>query len=316
MDLNKDKIEPIRDAFGRALVKFAKIYPQVAVFSCDLFSATKTEEFKKKYPDRFFECGIAESNALSQAAGYAMEGGRPFVASFAHFLTAMYLPITQSIMQNEAPVVIVGSHPGLAIGEDGPTQMGLRDIAVMKVFPPIEIIEPVDSNETEQVVEYLAKTRNPAYLRIGRAPVPQLTSEDYKFRIGKGNVLREGNDAVIFATGYTVSTSLQAAEELKKEKGVDITIVNMSSIKPYDKELVLKLAKKTGNVFVVQDHYIHGGLGDFIARDLLENDIAARCKIWGVTDMAQTGSREELYAHYMLDKNGIKLKLLEFLKIK
>lgn len=314
MDL--EKIEPIRDAFGRAIVKVAEKYPQVAVFSCDLFTATKTDEFKKAYPNRFFECGIAESNAISQAAGYAMEGGRPFLASFSHFLTAMYLPITQSVMQNCAPVVLVGSHPGLAIGEDGPTQMGLRDIAVMKVFPAVEIIEPVDTNETEQVIEYLAKTKNPAYLRIGRAPVPQLTSKDYKFRIGKGNVLKDGKDAVIFASGYPVSTSLEAAQELKKEKGIDIAVVNMSSIKPYDKELVLNLAEKTGKVFVVQDHYIHGGLGDFIARDLIENGVKAVCKIWGVTDMAQCGSRKELYERYMLDKDGIKLKLLEFLNIK
>ena len=313
--MNIEKIEPIRDAFGRALVKVAKTYPQVSVFSCDLFTATKIDEFKKTYPNRFFECGIAESNAISQAAGYAMEGGRPFLASFAHFLTAMYLPITQSVMQKDAPVVLVGSHPGLAIGEDGPTQMGMRDIAVMKVFPKVEIIEPVDANETEQVVEYLAKTRNPAYLRIGRAPVPQLTSKDYKFRIGKGNVLKDGKDAVIIASGYPVSTSLEAAQELQKEKGLDIAVINMSSIKPYDKELVFNFAKKTGNVFIVQDHYIHGGLGDFIARDLLENDIKARLKIWGVTDMAQCGSRKELYELYKLDKDGIKSKLLEFLKI-
>jgi len=309
----EDKIEPVREAFGRALIKVAKKYSEVAVFSCDLFSATRTEKFKKTYPNRFFECGIAESNAISQAAGYALEGGRPFVVSFAHFLTAMYLPITQSVMQNEASVVLVGSHPGLAIGMDGPTQMGLRDIAVMKVFSPIEIIEPLDSSETEQVVEYLAKTRNPTYLRIGRAPVPQLTSKNYKFKIGKGNVLREGSDAVIVASGFTISTSLEAAKELKKEKGLDVAVVNMSSIKPYDKKLVMKLAKKTGKVFVVQDHYIHGGLGDFITRDLLENDIKVKCKIWGVTDMAQSGSRRELYERYMLDKDGIKKKVMEWL---
>ena len=192
--------------------------------------------------------------------------------------------------------------------------MGMRDIAVMKVFPNVEIIEPVDTNETEQVVEYLAKTRNIAYLRIGRAPVPQLTSKDYKFRIGKGNLLKDGKDAVIVASGYPVSTSLQAANELKSEKGIDIAVINMSSIKPYDKKLVLKMTEKTGNVFVVQDHYIHGGIADFIARDLLENGTKTRLKVWGVTDMAQCGSRKELYEHYMLDSNGIKLKLLEFLK--
>lgn len=314
--MDEKKLEATRESFGRAMVKIGREHPEVAVFSCDLFIPTRTEAFKKAYPHRFYELGIAESNAISQAAGYALEGGRPFVCSFGHFLTAMYLPITQSVMQNEAPVVLVGSHAGLAIGKDGPTQMGLRDIGVMKLFPPVEIIEPVDSNEMEQVVEYIAKNRKPTYLRIGRQPVPQVTSEDYKFSIGKGNILKEGKDVVVFATGLLVSVALQAANELEKERDIDIGVVNMSSIKPYDYDLVFNLAERVEKMFTVQDHYIHGGLGDFISKQLVENGLNVKHKVWGVTDMAQGGSPEDLYAIYMLDKNGIKRKLLEFLEIK
>jgi len=308
------KLEATRDAFGKAIVKVASRNPSVSVFGCDLYVATKTDEFKKTYPDRYFECGIAESNAISQAAGYALEGGRPFVVSFGHFLTAMYLPITQSVMQNNSPVVLTGTHSGLAIGKDGPTQMGLRDIGVMRLFPNVEILEPVDTNETEQIVEYLANSRSPAYLRIGRQPVPQVTSENYKFALGKGNILRIGNDLSVIATGGVVGSSLQAADELKEEKGIDATVVNMSSIKPYDRDLVLELAEDTGKIFTVQDHYIDGGLGDFIAKDLVDNGVTARQRNWGVTDFAQSASPEDLYARYMLDKNGIKRKILEFVE--
>src|SRR3990172_206034 len=239
------KLEATRDAFGKAIVKVASRNPSVSVFGCDLYVATKTDEFKKTYPDRYFECGIAESNAISQAAGYALEGGRPFVASFGHFLTGMYLPITQSVMQNNSPVVLTGTHSGLAIGKDGPTQMGLRDIGVMRLFPNVEIIEPVDAFETEQVVEYLADSRKPAYLRIGRYPVPRVTPDDHKFQIGKGNVLRDGNDAAIFASGSTVYPSLAASEELADEKNLGIAVINMSSLKPHDADLIRKMGNKT-----------------------------------------------------------------------
>ena len=257
---------PIRESFGSALVKTAERRPDIAVFGCDLNSAVKTDKFKKTYPERYFECGIAESNAVSQAAGYALEGGRPFVASFGHFLTGMYLPITQSVMQNNAPVVLVGSHPGLSIGKDGPTQMGLRDIGVMRLFPNVEIIEPVDAFETEQVVEYLADSRKPAYLRIGRFPVPRVTPDDHKFQIGKGNVLRDGNDAAIFASGSTVYPSLAASEELADEKNLGIAVINMSSLKPHDADLIRKMGNKTGRMLTVQDHYIDGGLADLVSK--------------------------------------------------
>jgi len=300
-----------RDWFGDELVKIGKKYEQVVVVNCDLGEATKTLKFRDSFPERFFECGIAEANTIGVACGMAQEGYRPILASFGHFLTGKYLEIFQSVGLNNSGVVLVGTHAGLAIGKDGPTQMGLRDLALMRTIHNLEILHPVDGFETRQMMDYIASHQRPTYLRLCRQPLEEVHSESYKFNFGEPDVLSNGKDVVIFSMGGTIPVLLDSLPFLK-EKRIDPTIVNVSSL-PVNTENIKKIVSEIGQVFVVEDHFIKGGLADEIARILLEMEENIIFTSKGVADYGQAASPADLYERYQLDTPGIVNHLRKFL---
>jgi len=303
-----------RDAFGEVLLELGNINDRVMVVDCDLREPTRTKKFGEEFPERAIQCGISEANGIGIAAGLALEGYRPFISSFSHFITGKYLEITQSIAYNQAGVIIVGTHAGLAIGKDGPTQMGLRDTGIMRLLHGMRIVQPVDWEETVQAVKYLANQSFPAYLRLGRQPVPNLNSGDYNFEFGKGVVLRDGekSDSIsLFATGGVVSTTLEAAEVLGGE-GISTNVINMHTLNPIDEEIILRYAKESKGIFAVDDHYIKGGLGSIVSEVTAAKGIPVPVYSWGVTDFGQSGSPEDLYRRYKLDKEGLVKKIKEF----
>jgi transketolase len=302
-----------RDWFGDALVELADDHDEVVVVDCDLASATRTSRFAERYPDRFVECGIAEANAIGIAAGLAQEGYRPFVASFAHFITGKYLEIFQSIGLNGAGVVVVGTHAGLAIGQDGPTQMGLRDLALMRTLPNVEILQPADGHETRQMLEHLVSHRRPSYLRLCRQPQREIHAGDHRFTPGQPAVVHRGTHVAVFTMGGMLAVVLDAVDELAREGGVHPTVVNASSL-PLDRAAVERIARAHGSVFVVEDHAGIGGLGDEIARIVARMPDDVRFDAWGVADYAQTGTPSELYARYQLDTAGVAHRLTMFLR--
>jgi transketolase len=287
-----------RDWFGAALVEVAREYDHLVVVNCDLGTATRTHAFREEFPDRFFECGIAEANAIGIAAGLAQEGYRPFVASFGHFLTGKFLEIFQSVGLNDAGVVLVGTHAGLAIGRDGPTQMGLRDVALMRTLPNVEVLQPADGVETRQMLGYLATGQRPAYLRLCRQSSPEVHGAGYRFRFGQPHVVRTGGDVAVFAMGGTIPVALDAAT------GSDATVVNVSSL-PVDTGAVAAIARAHRVVVVVEDHYRVGGLADEVGRILLSMPERPRFEVVAVPDYGQAAPPEELYRRYGLDAAGV-----------
>ncbi|GGO14475.1 transketolase [Microbispora rosea subsp. aerata] len=300
-----------RDWFGEALVEVAERYDDVVVVNCDLGSATKTHGFKKSFPERFYECGIAEANSIGVAAGLAQEGYRPFVASFGHFLSGKYLEIFQSVGLNDSGVVLVGTHAGLAIGKDGPTQMGLRDLALMRTIHNMRILHPADGIETRAMLYYIVENRCPIYLRLCRQPQREIHDPGYRFRFGWPDVVREGERIVLFTMGGMVEVLLDALDELS-EHGIDPTIVNVSSL-PVDRAAIARLARQHSYAFVVEDHFIKGGLADEIARIILDMEEKVRLGVWGVADYGQAGSPADLYERYQLNAHGVASRVREFL---
>ncbi|TDB89165.1 transketolase family protein [Micromonospora fluostatini] len=302
-----------RDWFGDALAAVGTSHDKVVVVNCDLASATKTSVFKERFPDRFLEVGIAEANGIGVAAGLAQEGFRPFVASFGHFLTGKFLEIFQSVGLNDAGVVLVGTHAGLAIGKDGPTQMGLRDLALMRTLPNLEILQPADGVETRQMLAYLVGHDRPSYLRLCRQPQREVHDEHYRFRFGQPDVVRDGADVVVFTMGGMVAVVLDAAEALAG-RGVRATVVNASSL-PLDTAAAGDLVARHEHVFVVEDHFVKGGLIDEVGRIVLHRGRPVRFGSWGVGDYGQAGSPADLYRRYDLDAEGVASRIAAFLHL-
>lgn len=299
-----------RDWFGEVLAEVGEQHEEVVVVNCDLGSATKTLAFAERFPERFFECGIAEANAIGIAAGLAQEGFRPFVASFGHFLTGKYLEVFQSVGLNGAGVVLVGTHAGLAIGKDGPTQMGLRDLGVMRTLPNVEVLHPVDGEETRQVLDYLVGGDHPSYLRLCRQPQREIHDRGYRFRFGQPDVLRRGTDVAVFSMGGMLEVLMGAADELA-EQGIDPTVVNISSL-PVDPGGVREIAGTHPAVYVVEDHHSVGGVADEIGRILLSMSEPPPVRFWGVPDYGQAAAPADLYARYRLDQSGVVEQLKSF----
>jgi transketolase len=270
--------------------------------------------FAEKFPDRFFEMGIQEANMIGAGAGLALSGKIPFVCSFACFVTGRYDTIRISVAYSQAPVRIVGTHAGIGIGEDGNSQMGLEDIGLMRGLPHMTVIQPADEIETKEAIKYLANGHNgPAYIRLTRQKLDDVNPPDYKFELGKGHVLREGSHVTCIASGGTVGGALKAAEALNGE-GIDVRVVNLSSIKPIDVNLIVKCAKETGKIFTVEDHNVIGGMGSAVCEVVAEHS-PAPVKRWGLPDVfGESGSPEALYAKYELDAAGIAKQLRAFLK--
>ncbi|MBO5564534.1 MAG: transketolase family protein [Lachnospiraceae bacterium] len=259
---------PTRDSYGAALAEAAKDYPNLIVMDADLSCATKTEEFAKVCPERFFNAGIAEANMVCVAAGLAAAGMIPFVSSFAMFTAGRaFEQIRNSVAYPKLNVKIGATHAGISVGEDGASHQCIEDIALMRVLPNMTVLSPSDDIEARACVKAALDLDGPVYLRLGRAAVPVINGADYHFEIGKGQLLKEGKDVTIVATGLLVSICLEAAELLKNE-GIDAEVINICSIKPLDEELILASAAKTGRVVTAEEHLIAGGLGGAVAEVL------------------------------------------------
>jgi transketolase len=301
-------VKATRDWFGEALVAIAEANDKVVVVNCDLATATRTQKFKLMFPDRFVECGIAEANAISVAAGLAQEGFRPFVASFAHFLTGKFLEIFQSVALNDAGVVLVGTHAGLAIGKDGPSQMGLRDLAVMRSLHNVQIMQPADGQETREMLRYLAASTVPAYLRLCRQPTREVHCEDYEFAFGRADIVRRGSGPVVFTMGGMVPVVLDAVDALPA--AARPSVVNVSSLPATPGDVLAVLAGSSGDVLVVEDHFTKGGLTDEIARIVAGRSGVSSFESISITDFGQAGDPDELYERYRLDQASLAQRFL------
>ena len=260
-----------RDSYGNALAQLGTEHPEVVVLDADLAAATKTGTFKKAHPERFIDCGIAESNMIGVAAGLAAAGKVPFASSFAMFAAGRaFEQIRNSIAYPNLNVKIGATHAGISVGEDGATHQCLEDIGTMRTIPGMTIINPADAVEARAAVEAAINFNGPVYMRFGRLAVPVIFDDDYKFEVGKGVELREGNDVTIVATGLMVNEALEAHELLKNE-GINARVINIHTIKPLDNDIILKAAKETGAVVTAEEHSVIGGLGGAVSELLSEN---------------------------------------------
>ncbi|MDI3310790.1 MAG: transketolase family protein [Thermoanaerobacterium sp.] len=294
-----------REAYGKALVELGEKNKNVVVLDADLSKSTKTAEFQKAYPDRFFNIGISEQDMMGTAAGLATCGKIPFASSFAIFATGRaYEQIRNSIGYPKLNVKIAATHAGITVGEDGATHQSIEDISLMRGIPNMVVINPSDAEETRQAILAAAEHYGPVYIRLGRMAVPDIHDKNYKFELGKGEIIREGKDIAIIATGIMVSIALEAADKLKEE-GINATVVNMHTIKPIDRELIVKVAKQTGKVVTAEEHSIIGGLGSAVC-EVLSEEYPVRVKRIGINDtFGQSGTPKELLKYYNLTFQNI-----------
>ncbi len=300
-----DKIAT-RDSYGNALVELGKEHDNLVVLDADLAAATKTSIFKKAFPERHIDCGIAEANMASIAAGMSTAGYVPFMSSFAMFAAGRaFEQVRNAICYPHLNVKIGATHAGISVGEDGATHQCNEDISLMRTIPGMVVINPCDDVEARAAVKAAYEYDGPCYLRFGRLAVPVINDEaTYKFEIGKGVELRPGKDITIFATGLCVSETLVAADKLAAD-GIDAQVINIHTIKPIDEELVVKAASATGRVFTVEEHSIIGGLGSAVAEVLAEKCPTKLTRI-GVRDtFGESGPAKELLKKYKLDADGI-----------
>ena len=302
-----------RDSYGNALVELGKEHENLVVLDADLAAATKTGVFKKVFPERHIDCGIAECNMMGVAAGLATTGKVPFASSFAMFAAGRaFEQIRNSIGYPKLNVKIGATHAGISVGEDGATHQCNEDIALMRTIPGMVILNPSDDVEARAAVEAAYHHEGPVYLRFGRLAVPVINDrEDYKFELGKGVVLREGKDITLIATGLPVAETLEAAEKLAAD-GIDAKVINIHTIKPLDEELIVEAAKETGKVVTIEEHSVIGGLGSAVCDVLSEKAPTKVLKI-GINDTyGESGPAVELVKKYGLDAESIYKKIKEF----
>lgn len=295
-----------RDSYGNALAELGKEKENLVVLDADLAAATKTGVFKKAFPDRHIDCGIAECNMVGIAAGIATTGMVPFVSSFAMFAAGRaFEQVRNSVGYPHLNVKIGATHAGISVGEDGASHQCNEDIALMRTIPGMVVINPSDDIEAKAAVRAAYEHEGPVYMRFGRLAVPVINDKpDYKFEIGKGIVLREGSDLAIIATGLCVSSALEAAEKLAAD-GVNAEVINIHTIKPLDEELIIAAAKKCGKVVTVEEHSVIGGLGSAVC-DVLSEKCPTPVKKIGVNDcFGESGPANELLVKYGLDGEGI-----------
>ena len=301
-----------REAYGKALVDLGSQNDKVVVLDADLAGATMTKYFKAAYPDRFFDCGIAECNMMDIGAGLSTMGLIPFCSTFAMFGAGRaYEQIRNSIAYPKFNVKICCSHAGVSVGEDGGSHQGLEDIGLMRLIPGMTVIVPADAKEARKATFALAEFQGPAYMRTARLATP-VFEEDYPFEIGKANVLREGKDVAIFACGLMVAEALKAAELLADE-GVDAAVINVHTIKPIDTSCVTEYAQKCGKVVTVEEHSVIGGLGDAVA-EVLMGKVNCKFKKIGVNDQfGQSGKAADVLREYGLTGEQIAASIKEVL---
>ena len=294
-----------RDAYGEALAELGAVNENIVVLEADLSKSTKTSDFKKVYPERHFNMGIAEQNMLGVAAGFAAAGKIPFASSFAVFATGRaYDQIRNSIAYPNLNVKIAATHAGLTVGEDGGSHQMLEDIALMRALPNMTVIVPADGIETKQAIKAAAEYEGPVYIRMGRPKVPVLFDDNYTFEIGKGVVLKEGTDVTLVGTGIMVSKAVEAAELLAAE-GISAAVVNISTIKPLDAELIIAQAQKTGAIVTCEEHNIYGGLGSAVAEVLVENCPVPMARVGVADKFGESGLPDELLEKYGLTAANI-----------
>lgn len=303
-----------REGYGDGLVEAGKEFDNLIVLDADLAEATKTCVFKKEFPERHIDCGIAECNMMGVAAGLAATGKVPFASSFAMFSAGRaFEQVRNAVGYPHLNVKIGATHAGISVGEDGATHQCNEDIALMRTIPGMVIINPSDYVEAKAAVRAAYEYVGPCYLRFGRLAVPVINdNSDYKFEIGKAVTLREGKDVTIIASGLTVSTSLEAAEMLAKD-GIEAKVINMHTIKPTDKEAIINAAKETGKIVTVEEHSVIGGLGSAVC-DVLSENYPVKVKKIGISDRyGESGPAVELVHKYGLDGEGIYTSVKEFL---
>lgn len=301
-----------RESYGKALTELGKVNPDVIVFDADLAGATKTGIFKKEFPDRHFDCGIAEANMVGVAAGMSTTGKIPFVSSFAMFLAGRaYEQIRNSVGYPHLNVKLGATHAGISVGEDGATHQCNEDIALMRAIPGMTVIVPCDDIEARQAVFAAAEIKGPVYLRFGRLAVPVINDESYKFEIGKAVELKKGDDVTIIATGLMVSRALDAAKMLEENKGIHARVINMHTIKPIDKDAIIAASKETKFIVTAEEHSVIGGLYSAVTE---VTPSQAPCKVIPVAVMdtfGKSGPATELLEEYGLTAENIYNKVLE-----
>jgi transketolase len=306
----------VRGQYGETLAILGEKYKDIVVLDADLSGSTKTNVFAKKFPDRFFNMGVAEQDMIGTAAGLAAIGKIPFASTFAIFATGRaWEPIRQSIAYSKLNVKIVASHGGITVGEDGGSHQSIEDIALMRVLPNMTVIVPADATEMRKVLETIVDYKGPVYVRSSRIEFPVFYDDTYIFRIGKGNVIREGTDTTILACGFMVHQALAAGDLLAK-RGIYPRIINMSTIKPIDTALLVEAARETGGIVTAEEHSIIGGLGS-AAAEVISEAWNVPVKRVGVPDcFGISGKPNELLAYFGLTPENIERSVLEVLEKK
>lgn len=310
---NSREPKATRLAFGEALLELGSRDPNVVVLDADLSVSTQSHFFAKAYPERFFQMGIAECNMIGTGAGLALAGKKTFICSFACFLANRFEQVRMSIAFTGAPVTMVGTHVGIAIGEDGYSQMGQEDLSHLRSLPNVAIIQPADEVEARGAVFFAADHDGPVYLRLTRQKLEPLNPEDYAFAFGKGVVMREGGDVTLVASGGVVANALRAAEQLSADGGVSARVVNIHTIKPIDTELLETCAAETGRIVTVEDHSATGGLGSAVCEALSETPGVLVHRI-GLEGFGESGDQAGLYATYGLSAEAIAERTKGFLE--
>ena len=295
----------LRETYGKTLVEMGRENPDIVVLDADLAKSTMTHFFASEFPDRFFDCGIAEQNMVGIAAGLAASGKTPFASTFAVFVPGRcFDQVRMSIAQPELNVKLVATHGGISVGEDGTSHQSIEDLALMGALPGFSVIVPADAVETAQVVRAAASSYGPFYIRLGRPKLPLVFGEDYRFSLGKAATMKTGQDATIIAIGIMVSAALEAAANLGQQ-GIDCRVLNMSTLKPIDKEAIIKAARETGAIVTAEEHLEHGGLGSEVAQ-VTGRHQPVPLEFVAIKDTyAQSGKDSELLKRYGLTAEGI-----------
>lgn len=314
MKIDKTNSNSIRKTFGKTLTEIGEINDKIVVMDADLACSTQTKIFGDKFPDRFFDCGIAEQDMIATAVGFAAEGKIPFVASFAVFVTGRtYDQIRNGVCYPNFNVKIVGTHGGVTVGEDGATHQALEDISLMRGLPNMTVIVPADSRECAEVIKYAVSHKGPMYIRISRCNVPDIFDTDYKFDINKAVVVEEGTDLTVFTNGEILAETLIATEELKKEN-ISVEVINVPVVKPLDTKTVIESVKKTNLAITAENHSIIGGLGSAICETLSEKYPTKIYRIGVNDEFGQSGKADELLEYYGLNSNSLIKKIREVYK--
>ena len=298
-----------REAFGEHLPVMGEHYDNIVALDADLGKATKIASFREAHPDRFFQIGIAEANMIGVASGISEYGYKVFLASFGSFLTGRYDQIRCSLAYSNRPVVLVGTHVGMAIGKDGVTQMGLEDVSIMRALPNMKVLNPATFSEAKKVIEFLAETEldSPYYLRLGRQPVKDI---DMPFEIGKGQIIKEGDDITLLSTGCILGDVMESASIIEDKTSKSVRVVSFTSLKPIDRAMIVKCAQETKQLFTIEDHSIIGGLGSIVS-DVLSEEYPAKVVKIGLNDVfPESAPPADLYEKYGLSSNQISKRVV------